>query len=289
MDGQSTSLYSQAGRDTAACRAILAAATPDSQILRVVLHARPFDTVAVRMSPTYRELIGEGIKTHLHVPRPLNLTTYENDITGPNGKANDKLATLTLRATFGATLHRDGHLTNVSAIGGSASRAFGEAMVRAIQMLSDSSLLIPPAAPDVVFKGDSLALRFVVGPDLTSPVSKPVTRPPARGDTPLLLVRVPTRRATQSPSPEAGRQPPKYPASMRQARVAGKTVIEFVIDENGKADLSTIDVVQTPSTDFVAEILAVLPSHRFKPLLVDGCPVPVVVTEPFEFRLNPPP
>ena len=68
------SLSSQTLRDTAECRTILEAPTRDSQLVRVVLHVRPFDSVAVRMSAAYRELIGDAIKTQLKVPHPLALT-----------------------------------------------------------------------------------------------------------------------------------------------------------------------------------------------------------------------
>lgn len=280
-------LSSQTARDTAACRALLNAPTPDSQIVRFVVRVRPFDTVAVRMSPAYREIIGDGIRSYLEIPRPLPLTTYDIAIDGPDGKTNDKLATLSMQISFGATLHRDGHLTNVRALGGERSGVFDDAMISAIQTASDSGAVTPAVAPDVVFKGDSIALRFIVQPDLTSPASKPATRPPARGDIPLLLVRLPARRATQSPGLDGARIPPKYPDSMRGAKVVGKTVLTVVIDESGKADPSTIDIVQTPAVDFVKEILEVMPGWRFKPLMVEGCPVPVVVSMPFEFHLTP--
>jgi TonB family protein len=277
----------QIAPDTVACRAILGGATRDSQTVRVVLHVRPFDSARVRMSAAYRELIGDGVKSRLEVPRPLGLTTYDNAIEGPDGKTNDQLATLTLQTAFGATLHRDGHLSNVRSLGGTSNAAFEHAMVRAIRAVSDSSLLTPAVAPDVVFKGDSFAIRLVVQPDLTSPASKSLVRPPARGDTPLMLLRLPAHHATQTVSPQVARRPPEYPTSMRRARIEGKTVLTLVIDETGKPDLSTVDVVETPAFDFVRAILEVLPTFRFRPLVVDNCPVPVVVSMPFEFHLTP--
>jgi TonB family protein len=160
-------------------------------------------------------------------------------------------------------------------------------MLRAIQAVSDSALLTPAVAPDVVFRGDSFAIRLIVGPDLTSPASNPMVRPPARGDTPLMLLRLAARHATQSVSPEGGRRPPSYPNSMRQAKVEGKTVLTLLIDQAGKPDLSSVDVVETPAVDFVRAILEVLPTFRFRPLTVENCPVAVVVSMPFEFHLTP--
>jgi TonB family protein len=280
------SLSSQTLRDTAECRTILEAPTRDSQLVRIVLHVRPFDSVAVRMSAAYRELIGDAIKTQLKVPHPLALTAYDAGIEGPDGKTNPRLATLMLTTSFVAILHRDGRLTGVRPAGGIRNAAFEYAMLRAMRAASDSGLLPPASAPDVVFKGDSVAIRFAVQPDLTSPASNPGTRRPEPGDTPLLLMRLPARRVTQAVAPD-GRKAPEYPNSMRRARIEGRTVLHLVVDETGKVDLSTIDVVQTPALDFVRAILEVLPSHHFKPLIVEGCPVPTIVSMPFDFNLTP--
>lgn len=280
-------VWPQTGPDTAACRAILAAPAADSQIVRIVLAVRPFDSAAVRMSTAYRQLVGDGVKTHLRVPRPLSLSTYDNVIEGPDGKRNEKLATLSLQATFGATLHRDGRLTNVRVLGRTSNVAFEVAMIRAIRAVSDSALLTPAVAPDVVFKGDSFPIRLVVGPDLTVPASAASGRPPAAGDTPLMVLRLPVRHATQKVSPQGGHRPAKYPDSMRQARVEGRTVLTLIIDETGTPDMSSVDVVETPAIDFVREILEVLPTYRFRPLTVEDCPVPVLVSIPFEFHLTP--
>ena len=284
------SLSAQSTPDSAECRAVLHAATRDSQLIRILLHVRPFDSVSVKMSTAFQAVIGDGIKMYLQVPRPLALTAYNTTIEGLDGKTNQKLATVTMMTSFVAMLHRDGRFSGVRALGGTRNPAFDDAMVRAIQTVSDSGALPPAHAPDVVYKGDSVAVRFVVEADETSPASQPITRSPKAGDTPLLLVRVPVRRITQqvAVAPDGRREAPKYPEAARRTRVEGTTKLALVIDATGKVDLSTVDVVQTPALEFVKEILDVLPTHRFTPMMVEGCAVPAFVAMPFEFHLTPP-
>jgi TonB family protein len=76
-----------------------------------------------------------------------------------------------------------------------------------------------------------------------------------------------------------------YPTDLRNAGIEDKTLFEFVVDANGRVDLTTVQVMSSTATQFVKSVLDVLPDHRFDPLYVEGCPVPVLVQVPFEFSL----
>ena len=277
----------QAPRDSAACREMLSAPPPDSAVTRIALTVRPFDSALVHMTAAYRELVATSVRQLFKPPQVLGLRTYGQGVVLP-GKRSPAYQTMMLQATYRATLRRDGRLSGVRVTGGTRDAEFDAAMLRAIQAVSDSSLLVPAVAPAVVFEGDSLALQFQVAADelILPPRFTPDTASPSRA-TPLLRIRTPIRQVTQPVGVRDARRPPEYPLSMRAKRAEGRTTLDFVIDASGQPDLSTVQIVATPSVEFVASILEVLPLHHFKPLMLDGCAVAVVVREAFEFHFTP--
>jgi TonB family protein len=203
----------------------------------------------------------------------------------PRGK-DTTFATLTLRSVYLATLLRDGHLTHIRAVGGTRDDAFDAAVVHAIEALSASDLLPPPTAPAVTFRGDSLDLRILITPDTIEPPARAVTSPTAEGETPVLHLRLPVRRVTRPVRPKAGNRAPWYPEDLRRASVEGRTIFEFVVDADGRTDLTTVQVMSATAPQFIKAVLDALPELKFDPLHVEGCPVPVLVQMPFEFRLT---
>jgi len=277
-------LSAQSAPDSVQCRVTLAAASRDSQSTRLSIRISPFDTTN-RLSASFRGLIGTGIHQFLSVPRPLPLHVYDAGPT-PSRPGDTAFATLTLSGVYRAILLRDGHLTHVRAVGGTRDEAFDAAVVRALEALSASEMLPPPLPPATTFGGDSLDLRIAVTPDALGPRPSSVTGfRTAEGVTPVLLLRLPIRRVTRSDSPKPGNRPPKYPTDLRNAGIEGKTMFEFVIEANGRVDLTTVQVVSATAQQFVKAVLDALPDLRFEPLYVEGCPVPVVARMPFEFSL----
>lgn len=68
--------------------------------------------------------------------------------------------------------------------------------------------------------------------------------------------------------------------------------LRFVVDRDGAPALETVEVVRATSSAFLREAFAALPTQRFMPARIDGCPVAQVVTYAFTFvvpRIGSPP
>jgi len=195
-------------------------------------------------------------------------------------------AALTLRSSYRATLHRDGHLSAIRTVGGTRDATFDGAILVAMAELSTSELLPPPSAPDATFTGDSLDLEIVVTPESMSLTPRGVSGPPTEGVTPVAQLRLPIRHVTQQASVKPGQPAPLYPTALRRAGVEGNTLLEFVVDPGGRADPTTVQVMTASAPQFVDAVLDVLSDIRFEPMYVEGCPVSVQIQQPFNFSLE---
>ena len=77
--------------------------------------------------------------------------------------------------------------------------------------------------------------------------------------------------------------PPVYPSSARAARVQGVVVIEATIDRDGRVENATV-LRSVPLLDQAA--LDAVRQWEFKPQLLNGTAIPVVVTLPVPFALK---
>jgi TonB family protein len=76
---------------------------------------------------------------------------------------------------------------------------------------------------------------------------------------------------------------PKYPAGARRAGLAGKVVVECVIDPKGKVTETTVLEGVPPLTSAAVEAIE---RRRYEPALLNGVPVPVIMTVTVNFRLG---
>lgn len=279
-------LGAQSAPDSAQCRATLDAASRDSQSVRIDLLVFPLDR-ANHVSADYGGLIGVGIRQFLTVPNPLALHVYSpGSAIVSQGQTDGGFAALTLRSRYRATLHRDGRLTGIRTVGGTRDAAFDGAILVAMAQLSASELLPPLAAPAATFTGDSLDLEIVVTPGAMSLATKGVGGPTTEGATPVVQLRLPIRHITQRARVKAGQPSPIYPTELRHAGVEGSTLLEFVVDPSGRADPTTVQVLNASAPQFVDAVLDVLSDIRFEPMYVEGCPVSVQMQQPFDFSLQ---
>jgi protein TonB len=79
----------------------------------------------------------------------------------------------------------------------------------------------------------------------------------------------------------------EYPSLLRQAEVEGRTVLEFVVDPQGRVEAGSIKVIETSHPDFAKAARAAVPAMRFSPARVNGRAVRVLVRVPFEFTIIP--
>ena len=278
-------LGAQSAPDSAQCRAALDAASPDSQSTRVSMLVVPYDT-ANRLSPAYAGLIGVGIRQFLSLPRPMPLHAYDRTLLVHEHQGDLGFVTATVRGAYHATLHRDGHLSRIGVVSGTRDEAFDTAVVQAMKELSASELLPPPEPPAATFTGDSLDLRILVMPEAQSLLPQVVSTPPAEGVTPVLLLRLPIRRITQQARAKPNGPTPVYPTVLRTAGVGGSTLFEFVVDTSGRVELGSVAVLKSSAPQFIDAVADILPYLRFDPLRVDGCPVSVLMQQPFDFNVR---
>jgi periplasmic protein TonB len=172
--------------------------------------------------------------------------------------------------------------------------------------------LHPPAAPTAPRQGvsvptESNMLRTIPAPDLVPTTLTQIDVGPAIA--PDELVIGPTGVRTASPISMSGgalsgtasvmderlvdRAPrlagraiePLYPASLRQAGIQGRVVVQFVVDTLGRAELGELQVVETPHPQFVEPVRAALARYRFTAGEAAGRKVRTRVQMPFEFTL----
>ena len=79
---------------------------------------------------------------------------------------------------------------------------------------------------------------------------------------------------------------PSYPASLRQAGVQGRVVVQFVVDTLGRAELADLQVVATPHPLFVEAVRSALARYHFSVGEAAGRKVRTRVQLPFEFTLT---
>ena len=79
---------------------------------------------------------------------------------------------------------------------------------------------------------------------------------------------------------------PIYPDLLRQAGVQGRVVLEAVVDTTGRVLLSSISVVSMTNPGFVAAARQALLATLFRPAMVGGKPIRMLVRIPYEFSIR---
>ncbi len=275
---------SSADRGDDRCAALLASPTPDSQIVRIGILIRSFDERSTVPTAYLRDL-ARGLRQFLVLPVPLVLDTYDLTLTW-NAHGRNDFASQTLRSAYRVTMRRTGRLDRARAVGGVRSAGFDRALLGALVAL-DSSGLVPEPDPSWLDR-DTLELRVLVTPERVRS-----TRTPVRPDTatptiePLFDIAVPVRSGAKSAEQiPSGRAGPRYPSGMKSENIQGEVELEFVVDERGKVDLSSIQVMRMSARPFLQATLDALPRSEFHPMTIGGCPVREMVRMPFSFKLT---
>lgn len=100
-------------------------------------------------------------------------------------------------------------------------------------------------------------------------------------------VNAPTSNAPTSPTLIGTAQQPQYPEALRDQQVEGEVVVQFVVDENGRPDISSMTVVRSPHVLLTNAVRTVLPQFRFEPARTappQSTPRPETVRYAFTFR-----
>ena len=255
------------------CRDKLGQAVDDSLIVELTARVASMDD-AHPLSPELARLIGQGVGQFLVLPKPLALDAYES--------AGFNAAWPTIKGVYRASLTPEGRLMQARAVGGTRAAAFDGAILAAISTL-DTSRMLPPL--DTAASGAGpIDVSIIVSPTAQWPASKPRPVQPAEDsrNVPLARLRIPEYHADNKGAwPVQGNRAPVYPRAMNGQ--AGSVDLEFVVMPAGTIDMTSVQAIRATSMPFLQATVDILPSLRFTPLVINGCPVANVVRMPFRF------
>ena len=86
--------------------------------------------------------------------------------------------------------------------------------------------------------------------------------------------------------PRPGNSAPRYPDILREAKIEGEVLAQFVVDTLGHPDMDTFKVLKSTHDLFTNTVKESLPNMAFSPALVGGRPVKQLIQMPFQFNLN---
>ncbi len=79
---------------------------------------------------------------------------------------------------------------------------------------------------------------------------------------------------------------PAFPPSMLEKRQGGYVKAQFVVDENGYADTTSLDVLEATHSEFAKAVRDALPFMRFSPAKIGRVAVRQLVQQEFTFRIT---
>ena len=80
--------------------------------------------------------------------------------------------------------------------------------------------------------------------------------------------------------------PPQYPELLRQAQIQGRVMVQAIIDTLGRAEPSSVKVLQSPNPGFDQSAKSYVTKALFRPARVHGRAVRVLIQIPIDFRLK---
>jgi protein TonB len=83
-----------------------------------------------------------------------------------------------------------------------------------------------------------------------------------------------------------GGEGPRYPESLRASGVTGTVIMRFVVGPNGRVEMGTVKVVDSPNDQFTDAVKTALRRMRFRPAEVRGTKVRQLVEQSFTFKLG---
>jgi len=185
-----------------------------------------------------------------------------------------------------AQANEDGVVRGVGPLTGQVHFKVAKGRVRNVtwQLLPDSRE-VTQAIQRAIHRADSL--QYFLG--LKTPPGGPVrlsvtmTRDEApEGSAPLLRVRMPYL-AVDSPVAPIEIPRPKYPKAAAGRRIDGDVTLQFVVDEDGRAQRASIRVISANYQEFVDASADAIASGRFRPAQARGCPVKLTVQQRIRF------
>ena len=145
---------------------------------------------------------------------------------------------------------------------------------KAVRQLVQQNFLFDQA------RGDGVAfIRMPLAPRDGQPPSAPIRVPDG---TPYFDFQVEKPAVAR-----AGSAGPAYPPQLREARVEGVVIAQFVVDTTGRVDMATYKVLKSDNDLFSGAVRAALTEMQFDAAMVGGRPVKQLLQQPFAFRVPP--
>jgi TonB family protein len=138
----------------------------------------------------------------------------------------------------------------------------------------------------------------VTGPASGTVTSGEQTRPSSNGYVPrrAIVPGVPFKKfasdtyfefqVEKQVTPRPGNPPPRYPSEMRAAQISGEVLAQFVVDVDGRAEMSSFKVLKSTHDLFTNAVMSALPQMQFNAAEVGGHKVRQLVQMPFSFSLT---
>jgi TonB family protein len=151
-----------------------------------------------------------------------------------------------------------------------ASGAYDAPMGTSALRLASNPVAEAPAVPAALPR-----LRKLIVPKVTMPSLDSVLRAPANDDRAIDAEPIGGGRSrapaleeerTVTPPVLIGSAPTaRYPDDLRSQRLEGEVIVQFRVNEKGRVEPSSMQVVQSPHPLFAAAVRSVLPKFRFEP------------------------
>jgi TonB family protein len=228
----------------------------------------PADTVLAG----WDAMLLDGLRMYFHLPPDIGVPVH-NGVSHDTSRAFPDTISLAIRGEVSAELDRSGKLGRPTLDVSTLSRAIDESLIAAMRNLGSAGVL-PPLPPGM--SGRSVRVRFDVS---QSPDSGKLSKP-------LAVVTQPTWHIGAPVSAIPGNSPPPYPRHELKRKIEGDVLVSFVVDQDGLARPETVRVIRSDGVNFEKAVLEVLPSFRFNPATINGCPVAALVQMPFGFRIG---
>jgi protein TonB len=90
----------------------------------------------------------------------------------------------------------------------------------------------------------------------------------------------------EKPVERIGGAAPEYPSQLKDSGVEGSVTLQFVVNENGRADMGTVKVLDSSNPAFTAAVKEALPRMKFSAAQIGGKKVAQLVQMPFQFHLQ---
>ena len=78
---------------------------------------------------------------------------------------------------------------------------------------------------------------------------------------------------------------PKYPSVLESSGIAGEVQAQFVVNTDGRADMSEFKILKSTNELFAQAVKNVLPRMHFSPAMIGGKPVKQLVQQAFQFAV----